>query len=151
MKSIGIRLALILAALTLVPNAFAADTGGGSIFLDAKDGKTFGKGSTSSAGSQASWGADAGYLWKLDDQRSAGFELGYSHFGKVAEFAGNSGSDQLFASALSLGGRFQYLFGDDRAWIFQVRGGLTSVKVDNDFTTNFPFSAGTDSWRETGI
>ncbi len=149
MKSIIFRLVLALAALTIVPDSFAADSGGG-IFLDAKEGKTFGKGSSSTVGSQSSWGADGGYLWNLDDQRSAGFELGYMHFGKVSDFGGNSGRDQISASALSLGGHLQYLFGDDRAWIFQARGGLTSVKFDDDFTSTFG-PGGTDSWRETGI
>ena len=151
MKSIILRLMLVLAAFAILPDAMAAHTSGGSIFLDAKEGKTFAKGSSSTVGSQASWGADGGYLWKLDDQRSAGFEFGYTHFGKVSDFSGNSGREQISASALSLGGHFQYLFGDDRAWIFQVRGGLASVEFDDDFTTNFPSSSGTDSWRQPGI
>jgi hypothetical protein len=148
MKSI-IRLVLALAALTIVPNAFAAD--GGNIFLDVKSGKTFGKGSTDTVGDQASWGADGGYLWNLDDQRALGLELGYSDFGKIAEFAGNFGGDRFSASAISLGGHFQYLFGEDRAWIFQVRGGLLRVNVDDQFTTNFPSSSGTSSLHETGV
>lgn len=151
MKSIVVRLILALAVFTVVPNAWAADSASGNFFLDAKDGKTFGKGSSSSVGSQSSWGADGGYLWNLDDQRALGLEFGYQDFGKVAEFFGNSGGDRLSASAMTLGGHFQYLFGDDRAWIFQVRGGLASVKFDDDFTTNFPSSSGTDSWTQSGV
>jgi hypothetical protein len=152
MRSMVLRLVLVLAAFAVVPGAMAADTAGGSIFLDAREGKTFGKGSTSSVGSQSSWGADASYLWKFDDQRWAGFELGYTDFGKVADFSGNFGQEHLSASALSLGGHYQYLFGDDRAWIFQLRGGLASVEFDDHFTSNFPSpSSGTDSFRETGV
>ena len=152
MKSIVIRMLLISAAVAFVPEAVAADTGGGNVFLDAKVGKTFGKGSSSSAGSQSSWGADGGYLWNFDDQRSLGLELGYQHFGKVSDFGGNFGRDQISASAMTLGGHLQVLFGDDRAWMFQLRGGLARVMFDDDFTTNFPTSSsGTDSWSETGI
>ena len=151
MKSIVLRLALVLAAFTVVPNALAADSGSGNIFLDVKVGKTFGKGSTDSVGNQNSWGADGGYLWNLDDQRALGLEIGYSDFGKIAEFFGNSGGDRLSANALSLGGHFQYLFGEDRAWIFQLRGGFMRVKFDDEFTSNFPPSSGTDSWRQPGI
>ena len=152
MRSLVLRLMLVLAAFAAVPDAFAADSSGGNFFLDARYGNTFGKSSTDTVGHQSSWGADGGYLWKLDDQRAFGFELGYSHFGKIADFAGNSGRDQYSANALSLGGHFQYLFGDDRAWIFQARGGLLSVKVDDQFTVNFPsFFSGTSSSNETGV
>ena len=152
MRLIVIRLMLALAAFAVVPNALAADTGG-SAFVDARFGET----SIDRAGddhSRTAWGADGGYLWSLDEARSLGFEVGYAHFGRVADFAGNSGSDRVSASAISLGGHFQYLFGDDRAWIFQLRGGLASVKFDDDFTSNFGpggGTAGTDSSSETGV
>jgi hypothetical protein len=83
MKSILFRLVLILMAFAIVPECWAADTGGGNVFLDVREGKIVGEplgsGSGYSAGSQASWGADGGYRWRLDDQRSLGFELGYRH------------------------------------------------------------------------
>lgn len=155
MKSIVVRLMLLLAALAAVPNAMAADTGGGNIFVDARFGAMFGRkgdSGNSTDDSKTSWGADGGYLWKLDDQRSLGLELGYTHFGKVADFGGNFGRDQVSASAMTLGGHFQILFGEDQAWIFQLRGGLASVKFDDDTTSFFPStSSGTDSWRETGF
>jgi opacity protein-like surface antigen len=70
----------------------------------------------------------------------------------VGDYAGNSGRDQISASAMSLGANFQVLSGDDRATILQLRGGLTSVKIDDYFTSNFPTpSAGSDSWHQTGI
>jgi OOP family OmpA-OmpF porin len=153
MKSIVLRLMLVLAAFMAVPNAFAADTGGGNVFVDARFGAMFGRkgdSGNSTDDSTTSWGADGGYLWKLDDQRSLGFELGYTHFGKVSDFGGNFGRDQVSASAMTLGGHFQYLFGDDRAWIFQVRGGFASVKVDDDIDPTFG-AVGTDSWHQTGV
>src|SRR6185437_13104225 len=147
------HLVLILAAFAVVPDSWAADTAGGNVFLDAKIGSAFGKQNGSNyshQGTHSSWGADGGYLWKLDDQRSAGFELGYLHFDQFYEQSGNSGSDRTSAtSAISLGGHFQVLFGDDRATIFQLRGGLMSVKMDDHFTSNFPSSSGTNSWRQT--
>ena len=150
MKSIVFRVMLVVAAFAIVPDGLAADTGGGNFFVDVREGKIVGKplGNDSgySAGSQSSWGGDGGYRWRLDDQRSAGFEVGYMHFGKVADESGNFGRSQLSASAISLGGNLQVLFGDDRATIFQVRGGLTSVKFD-DYFTSFFAPSGTDSWR----
>ena len=154
LKSILFRLVLILAAFAIVPECWADDTAGGNIFVDARAGAIVGKPVSGGydGGSQPSWGVDGGYRWKLDDQRALGFELGYAHFGKVAEYSGNFGRDQISASAMSLGANFQNLFGDDRAWIFQARGGLASVKIDDDFTFNFPNpSAGSDSSRETGL
>src|SRR5690348_8909233 len=134
LKSILFRLALILTAFAVVPECWADDTTGGNVFLDAREGKNVGKplgnGSGYSTGSQASWGADGGYRWRLDDQRSLGFELGYMHIGKVGDYGSNSGRDQISASAMSLGANYQALFGDDRATILQARGGLTSVKID---------------------
>ncbi|HEY4127180.1 MAG TPA: outer membrane beta-barrel protein [Gammaproteobacteria bacterium] len=155
MKSIVIRLMLVLAALAVVPNALAADTSGGNIFVDAGVGRIFGKplGSASgdSTGSQSGWGADGGYLWKLDDQRAFGLELGYMHFGEVANEYDNSGRTQLSASAMSLGANFQYLFGDDRAWVFQAHGGWTSVKFDNELDSFVDYSSGAGSQRQSGI
>lgn len=148
------RLVLALAALTIVPNALAADAAGGNIFVDAGVGgivgKPLGSASSNTTGSQLSWGADGGYRWRFDDQRSLGFELGYMHFGEVADESDNFGRSQISASAMSLGANFQYLFGDDRAWVFQAHGGWTSVKFDNDFNSFF-YPSGAESSRQSGI
>lgn len=152
MKSIVLRLMLVLTALAVVPDALAADTSSGNVFLDARFGETF----ISASGyghSRTARGADGGYLWNLDEARALGFEVGYAQFGTVEEEAGNSGTDHITASAISAGVHYQYLFGEDKATFFQARGGLISTKFDDDFTVNFgPGSgAGTDSWRQAGI
>lgn len=148
-----IRLMLALAALAMVPNAFAADTGGGNVFVDARLGAEFGRQSDSSFSndnSDAIWGVDGGYRWKLDDQRAAGFEVGYIRFGNVDAEGGNEGLSNTSAKAVGLGGNLQVLFGEDRAWIFQGRAGLMRVKFDEDFT-NFFGPDGSDSWSQTGV
>ena len=152
MRSIILRLILVLAALAMVPDALAADTDSGSIFVDAKDGKIIGKplGTGYSTGDQTSWGADGGYLWNLDDSSLLGFEAGYMHFGTVGKSAGNSGIDRISASALSLGAHFVYSLGEDKATFFQARGGLASVNFDDDITSFFG-PGGTDSWRQNGV
>ena len=145
MRSIILRLMLLLAAFAMVPDTFAAD--GGGIFLDAKDGSIIGKplGGISASSSGSSWGADGGYLWNLDGQSSLGLELGYMHFGEIGDDSGNFGSNRLSANATSLGAHFQYLFGDERGWIFQARGGFTSVAVHDDFTSFFSPNSSTTS------
>ncbi|HEY1772658.1 MAG TPA: hypothetical protein VGH91_05640 [Gammaproteobacteria bacterium] len=152
MKLITLRLALALAAFTVVPNAFAADSGGGNIFVDATYGKMFGKPATGYTNdSQSAWGADGGYRWKLDDADSAGFDVGYMNFGDVDDSGGNEGRDTVSASAISAGVNFQHLFGDDKAWIFQMRGGLMSVKFDTNYYSYFPTSTtGTTSSHQSG-
>ena len=159
MKSIIFRLVLVLAAFAIVPDALAADTGGGNIFLDAKFGKTFGSNNAHSgyfSNSQSSWGADGGYRWKLDDARSLGFEVGYTHFGDVSP---DNPSPMSFstavasASAISVGANYQFLFGEDKASIFQARAGFMRVKFDGSYSTFFPGSpvtTGSNSWRQSG-
>lgn len=150
LNSILFRLVLILAAFAVVPNALAADSDSGSIFVDAKVGKIIG-GSGYATG-QTSWGGDGGYLWKLDDSRSLGLELGYMHFGKIGDYYGNFGGQHIFANAISAGAHFEYSFGDDNAAFFQARGGLISAKFDEDFTSSlFPGQNSTDTWNESGI
>ena len=150
LKSILFRLVLILAAFAVVPECWAADTSSGSIFVDAKYGKIIG--GSGYASGQASWGGDGGYLWKLDDSRSLGLELGYMKFGKIGDYFGNSGGQHISASAISAGAHFEYSFGDDNAALFQARGGLISAKFDEDFTSSlFPSHNTTDTWDETGI
>src|SRR5579872_7241443 len=129
MKSIVIRMLLILAAFAFVPEAWAADTGGGNVFLDARFGALIGNNGFSGDGgsggnSKTAWGADGGYLWKLDDARSLGFEAGYTHFGQISNGSDalSFSSGQTTANAISAGIRFQYLFGDDNASFFQARG-----------------------------
>lgn len=156
MKGIILRLALALAALTVVPNALAADADGGNAFLDAKWGKTFGKlvnnDSSYANNSPSSWGVDGGYRGHLDDTHLVGFDVGYMHFGDIAhQYGGNSlFSGELSATAISLGGHLQFLFGDQNAWRFQVRAGLLSAKFDESFTSFTSPTTGSDSWRQSG-
>ena len=150
MKSTILRLALVLAALGIIPDAVAAD--GGNAFVDATFGRTFGGSPTDHSG----WSVDGGYLWKLDDRRSAGFDVGYINFGHVIddsrpmEFL----SSEASARAITLGGHFQYLFSADRASIFQVRAGLMSVKFDgsaSSFPPGQPATTVPESSRQTGM
>ena len=145
MKSIVIRMMLVLAALAAGPNALAADTGGGNVFLDAKFGALLGNngysGDAGSGGnSKTAWGADGGYLWKLDDARYLGLEVGYIHFGQISNGADalSFSSGQTTASAISAGIRFQYVFGDDNASFVQARGGLMSLRSDSTFSSFIP-------------
>jgi hypothetical protein len=144
MKSIVIRLMLVLAALAVVPNALAADSGGGNIFVDAAYGTMFGKQSStgdtgSSSSSPTAWRADGGYRWNLDDARSLGLEVGYVHFGTIEANSDALGflSGNTTASAMTLGINYRYLFGADKAWIFQARAGLMTVKFDEEYSS-FP-------------
>ena len=160
MKSIIFRVMLVLAAFAVVPDSWAADTAGGNIFLDAQYGALVGKGNSTgdegnSGDSTTAWGADGGYLWKLDDARSFGFELGYMHFGQVSNNSDALGftSGDTTASAMTVGLRAKFLLGDDKATIVQLRGGLAHVK----FTSSFSFFApggnpqsGTDSSYANG-
>lgn len=160
MKSIVLRLMLVLAALAVVPNALAADTGSGNVFLDAKYGSLIGNnGSSGDVGSygdsNAAWGADGGYLWKLDDARSVGFEVGYVHFGQVSNNTDALGffSGNTTASALTAGVRFEAFLGNDKATILQMHGGLAHTKFDSSFSyfpPGGPSGAGTSSWYENG-
>jgi hypothetical protein len=146
-----LRLALALAALTIVPNAWAADSDGGNFFLDAKYGAMFGKPSTGySNDSQAAWAADGGYRWKLNDADSAGFDVGYMHFGDVDDSAHNEGTNTVSATAITAGVNYQHLFGTDEAWIFQMRAGLMSVKFDREFSSFFSNDSGTISTHKSG-
>src|SRR5579872_6586611 len=79
MKSIIFSLALVLAAFGIIPSALAAD--GGNAFVDA----TYGETVSGAATNQSGWAAGGGYLWKLDDESSVGFEVGYMHFGHVVD------------------------------------------------------------------
>jgi hypothetical protein len=149
MKSI-FRLMLVLAAFTVVPNALAADSNGGNVFLDAKYGKMFGKPATGYTNdSQAAWAADGGYRWTIDDANSVGFDVGYMHFGDVDDSGGNGGINTVSATAMTAGVNYQHLFGTDKAWIFQMRGGLMSVKFDDEFSSFFSNDA-TSSSHQTG-
>lgn len=138
-----LRLVLAVAAFAAVPDAFAADTGG--VFLDARYGALLGNDGFSGDGgsggnSKTAWGADGGYLWKLDDARYLGFEVGYTHFGQISNGADalSFSSGQTTANAISAGIRFQYLFSDDKAWFFQARGGLMSLRSDSTFSSFIP-------------
>ena len=123
MKSILFRVMLVLAAIAVVPDSWAADAAGGNVFVDAKLGYVFGRQDSGySNNTHTSWGADGGYLWNFSDTDAAGFEAGYMQFGHLADFFGNSGGSHLSASAITLGGHFQALLGEERATIVQVRG-----------------------------
>ena len=134
MKSIVLRLMLVLAAFGIVPSALAAD--GGNAFVDA----TYGETVSGAATNQSGWGADGGYLWKVDDESSVGFEVGYMHFGHVVDNSNPMGffSSEASASAMTLGAHYQYLFSADKASIFQARAGLMNVKFDGSASTFFP-------------
>lgn len=144
MKSIILRVMLALAALSIVPNALAADSEGGSVFLDAKYGALLGKGASTgdvgnSGDSTTAWGADGGYLWKLDDVRSWGFEAGYMHFGQISN---DTDANEFFngnttASAITVGVHLEFFLGGDKATIVQLRGGLAHAKFDSAFSS-FP-------------
>jgi len=162
MKSILFRLVLVLAAFAIVPASWAADTSGGNLFLDARYGDMLGKGNSNgdvgySGNSKRAWGADGGYLWRLDDARSWGFEAGYMHFGQTSNdtdanafFIGNTS-----ASAITAGVRLKLLLGDEKANIVQLRGGLAHVKFDQNFDSfppdGSPETTGTDTSYETGV
>lgn len=161
MKSIIFRLMLVLAALAIVPECWAADTAGGNVFLDARYGGLVGKGNSTgdegnSGDSDTAWGADGGYLWKLDDARSFGFELGYMHFGQVSNDSDALGfsSGDTTASAMTAGVRLNFLLGDDKATIVQLRGGLAHVKFTSSFSffppDGNPTQSGTDSSYANG-
>jgi hypothetical protein len=160
MKSIVLRLMLVLAAFMAVPNAFAADTGGGNVFLDAKFGALIGKGNSTgdvgnSGDSTTASGADVGYLWKLDDVRSLGFELGYMHFGQISNDtdALSFVDGNTTASAITAGVRFKLLLGDDKATILQLHGGLAHTKFTSSFSSFTPGGAaqsGTSSSYKNG-
>ena len=161
MRSIVLRLVLVLAAFTVLPNALAADTGsGGNIFVDATYGKMFGKqASTGDSGfthpSQTAWRADGGYRWKIDDARSMGLEVGYMHFGIVEDNSDANGflSGATTATAMTAGVNFRYLLGADEAWIFQLRAGLMTVKFDESYSSFIPgqpTTTGSSSSRQGG-
>jgi hypothetical protein len=161
MKSIVLRLMLALVALTVIPDAWAADTDTGNIFVDAAYGKMFGRQtSTGDVGSAddstTAWRADGGYRWKLDDARSLGLEVGYMHFGNVET---NTDANEFFngettASAMTLGFNYRYLFGADKDWIFQARAGVMTVKFDEGFSSfppdGSPTTTGSSSSRQGG-
>ena len=161
MTSIVLRLVLALAALTVVPNALAADTSSGNVFLDARYGALLGNdgysGDVGSGGdSKTAWGADGGYLWTIDDGRLVGFEAGYTHFGQVSNDTDVLGftSGNTTASALTAGVRFQALLGDSKATILQVHGGLVHAKFDSSFSyfpPGGPSGSGNDSVYENGV
>lgn len=161
MKSIVLRLMLVLAALAVVPKALAADTGSGNVFLDTRYGSLIGNNGNSgdvgsSGDSNTAWGADGGYLWRLDDARSAGFEVGYTHFGQVSNNTDALGftSGNTTASALTAGVRVQALLGDDKAMILEAHGGLAHTKFDSSFSyfpPGGPSGSGNDSVYENGV
>jgi hypothetical protein len=161
MKWIIFRLVLALAAFAIVPNALAADTDSGKFFLDAKLGKSTNTTDLTDSGpdteTHSSWGADGGYLWKLDEARSLGFDVGYMHFGTVADSVDANAffTEQVSASAVTAGVHYEYLFGDDEAWIFQGRAGLMRAKLDSS-TYSYPPDGRPpitfhDSWHEGGV
>jgi hypothetical protein len=154
MKPILFRLMLVVTAFSIIPECWAADTAGGNIFVDARLGAEFGRqadSSSSNDNTHSIWGADGGYRWKLDDRRSAGFEVGYVRFGVVDdEFSNIGGRSTTSAKAMSAGGHLQILLGEDRATVLQARAGLMSVKFDQDFDPTFG-SPGSDSWRQRGV
>jgi hypothetical protein len=161
MNSIIFRLVLVLAAFAVVPECWAADTGGGNVFLDAKYGALLGNdGESGDVGnygdSTTAWGADGGYLWRLDDERSLGFEIGYMHFGQVSN---DTDANEFFngnttATAMTGGVRYEYLFGEDKATIFQAHAGLTHAKFESSysyFPPGGPSGAGSSSSYENGL
>ena len=141
MKSIVLRVVLALAALSVVPNALAADSDGGKVFFDARIGDTV--------------GANAGYLWTLSETGAVGLEAGYMDFGQIAD---NSApleffSQQISATGTTVGGHIQHLFGEDEGWVFQFRAGLLSAKFDekhSDSSPGGPVTQGSSSSSQSG-
>jgi hypothetical protein len=133
-----LRVMLALAAFTVFPNAFAADSG--DFFLNAKFGvmsETTDWGDVGpSTQTHSSWGAGGGYLWKLNGGSSLGLELGYMHFGDISDGFDANGftAETTSANATTAGVLFQQHFSDDDAWIFQARAGLMKGKLDETQT-----------------
>lgn len=161
MQSIVLRTLLILAAFAMVPDAFAADNGGGDVFVDAAYGRTTGGQSSTgdtgfTHGPQSAWRAGGGYRWRLDDAKSLGVEVGYMHFGIIED---NSDANEFWsadtvATAITAGADYHYLFGDDRVWIFQGRAGLMSVKLRTDYSSFIPQQqafSGSSVSRQLGV
>lgn len=154
MKSMILRLVLVLVAFTIVPDVLAADNGGGNFFLDAKYGRSFGgQGSSNyNTNHQSIWGWDGGYLWNFDNGHSVGFDVGYMHFGHVADSGGNSGSDSVSANSITAGAHIQLPLDQERAWYFQMRLGLLRATLDDSYTYYFPTTTtGSGSRHETGV
>ena len=161
MKSIVLRLVLVLAAFSIVPDALAADSSDGNFFLDAKFGKTSSTTDFTDAGANTqkkpSWGADAGYRWNLDDGISRGFDVGYMHFGTVADSHDANGffTEAVTASAITAGANFRYSFDADNDWAFQARAGLMWAKLDGSIYSyppdGSPPTTSIDSWHESGV
>src|SRR5579872_959696 len=156
MRLIVLRLALALAALIVVPNALA-DTASGNFFVDAKYGEISNSSDWGDGGPStqvhASWGVGGGYLWKLDDERSLGLELGYMHFGDVSDGNDANGftTETTSAKAMTAGINFQYLFGADEAWVFLARAGLMRAKLDTTYTFGMggpPFTSSNSSGED---
>ena len=159
MKSIVLRLVPILAAFSIVPNAMAADSGGGNFFLDARFGRMSNTTEFTDTGPNtqrgSSRGADAGYRWNLDDGSSLGFEIGYMHFGTVADSADFNGffTEAVTASAITSGVNYRYPFGADNDWAVHARAGLMWAKLDGTTYSYPPVGSPTtssDSWHENG-
>ena len=158
MKGI-LRLVLALAALTIVPNAFAADTDGGNYFVDAKYGEISNSSDWGDTGPStqvhASWGVGGGYLWKRDDVSSLGLELGYMHFGDISDGNDANGftTETTSANAMTAGLHYEYLFGADEAWVFHAHAGLMRAVLDTTqtFEMGSPPSTFSSSSRENGV
>lgn len=159
MKSIIFRLALALAACVVVPDTLAADSAGGNFFLDANVGKMSNTSDFTDTGpstqTKVSRGADAGYRWDLDVGGSVGFDVGYMHFGTVADSADANGffTEAVTASAITSGVNYRYPFGADDDWAIQARAGLMRAKFDGSiysFPPVGPPTTSTDSWHENG-
>lgn len=158
MKSIVLRLMLVLAAFAVVPDAVAADNGG-TFFLNAKLGKMSDTSDWGDVGPStqrhSSWGGGGGYLWNFDDGRSLGLELGYTHFGDISKSADANEftTETTSANAMTAGALFQYSFGDGGAWDFEARLGLMRAKVDEtlNFEMGGPPNTSSNSLHEGGL
>lgn len=157
MRFIVFRLVLVLAAFTVVPDAFAADTDSGNFFLGASLGETFGGAGSNHSGyasdSQGTFGLGAGYLWKADDANSEGFDVGYMDFGTVApDDPVPFSTAQASVTGLMAGVHYEHLYGVDRNWVFQARLGLLSASFDENYSIGGPGPAtrGSHSWSQTG-
>lgn len=157
MRSTILRLALVLATFTVVPDVLAAD--GGNFFLNAKLGEMTNSSDWGDAGpstqTHTSWGVSGGYLWKLENGSSLGLELGYMHFGDISDGNDANGftTETTSANATTAGINFQHPFGVDEAWYAQARAGLMKAKLDTTYTYGMggpPFTS-SNSWHENGL
>jgi len=151
MRSVVLRMMLVLTALAAGSDALAADSAGGNIFLDARVGTTLGGSGGGNSNSRVIWGADGGYLWNVDEASSLGFEAGYTHFDRIDKEVDSFMSLSESARATSAGVHYEHLFGEDKAMVLQARAGLLIVRFRQDFSFPGVATGDSESWQDNGV